>query len=218
VTSRYRYGDDPRRDVQPFVPGTARSLLDVGCGRGLFGAELLASRPELEVWGIDAAPAVGDDAGSRLSTFVLGLYPDDLPDRKFDCITFNDSLEHMIDPWEVLRSTAARLNHGGTLLVSLPNIRNYGIIRRLLVNGEWEYKDGGILDRTHLRFFTRRSAIRMFSDCGYTTEQAVALNVSTRGPASVVLRLLGSLTDEFRARQYLFVTTYTGPKSSPSPG
>ena len=91
----YRYGSDPRPDVQPFVPTGISSLLDVGCGKGLFGAAVKSRQPTIEVWGSDPASEVRDAALSNLDHFVLGGYPEDMPRRRFDCITFNDSLEHL---------------------------------------------------------------------------------------------------------------------------
>lgn len=207
--STYPYRDAARADVQKLIPAGVRSLLDVGCGTGLFGRELRSLRPEVEVWGIDPQPSVVAAATANLSAFVSGFFPNDLTaaqgDQRFDCVTFNDSLEHFAEPWDVLRQTRDLLSDTGVVVASIPNVRNYGVVRRLLINGEWEYRDTGILDRTHLRFFTRRSAIEMFESCGYRVSNTVALNVAGNGRAVRALAVLGRRSVEFRALQFGYV-------------
>jgi 2-polyprenyl-3-methyl-5-hydroxy-6-metoxy-1,4-benzoquinol methylase len=205
----YPYRDAARADVQRLVPAGVKSLLDVGCGTGLFGRDLLATRPEIEVWGIDPQPTVAATATGHLTRFVSGYFPDDLltsdAQQRFDCITFNDSLEHFADPWQVLRQTRELLSEGGVVVASIPNVRNYGVIRRLVCNGEWEYKDTGIMDRTHLRFFTRKSATEMFAACGFRVSETVALNVANNGRAVRALAIFGRRSVEFRALQFAYV-------------
>ncbi len=210
----YPYADAARREMQALIPRAARCLLDVGCGTGVFGAELRAARADVEVWGIDPADTVVATARANLDGFVHGLYPDAvlgdaaLATRQFDCITFNDSLEHFVDPWDVLRQSKRLLSPGGTIVASIPNVRNYAVLRKLAVNGQWEYRETGILDRTHLRFFTRQSAIAMFADCGFVVTETHGLNVANHGRAVRALALLGSRTDEFRAMQFAYVARH----------
>ena len=201
----YPYRDAARRDVQALVPLAARSLLDVGCGTGMFGRDLLAARPGIEVWGIDPEPSVNETATTNLSHFVNGFFPADLPNRRFDCLTFNDALEHFVDPWDILRRSHDLLTEGATVIASIPNVRNYGVVRKLVMNGEWEYRDTGILDRTHLRFFTRKSAEAMFRSCGYRLSSVTPLNVAKDGRTVRALALLGKRTVEFRALQFAYV-------------
>ncbi len=84
----------------------------------------------------------------------------------FDCLVYADVLEHIIDPWSLLVCHRPLLASGGTLIVSLPNVQFIGVIAGLL-RGRWDYRERGVLDRTHLRFFTRRSAQTMIEDAGY---------------------------------------------------
>jgi 2-polyprenyl-3-methyl-5-hydroxy-6-metoxy-1,4-benzoquinol methylase len=85
----------------------------------------------------------------------------------FDYVVCGDILEHLKDPYAILRRIMEWLNPGGKLLVCLPNIRNYRVLQDLLILGEWKYVPAGILDRTHLRFFTRRSCKRMLQEAGF---------------------------------------------------
>lgn len=202
---RYRYSANPRPEVQQQLPSSFRRLLDVGCAFGDFGVAAKRLQPEAEVWGIDSAAAVAEVATSRLDRFVPGLFPSDLPPSTFDCITFNDALEHFEDPWMALEQVRAHLEEDGRLIVTLPNVRHYSVVRQLVVNGRWDYADSGILDRTHLRFFTRTSAESMFRECGYEVERVVPVNLTAVGRASRVLSALGSRCVEFRAVQFVFV-------------
>ena len=203
--SSYIYEDGTRPEMIPFVPMWVQSLLDVGCGYGGFGSGLKAERPDIEVWGMDSAPEVTDRAKASLDAFLPGLFPDDAPDRRFDCLTFNDSIEHMVDPWQALDAAKGLLTERGVIVVSLPNVRQYSIIRMLVLKGEWEYRDTGIMDRTHLRFFTRTSAINMFQECRLEVVDCVPMAVADRGRKARMLSRLGDRAIEFRARQFAFV-------------
>lgn len=142
---------------------------------------------------------------NQLDRFILGRFPNDLPPSTFDCITFNDALEHFEDPWQTLQRVRTLLEDDGVLIVTLPNVRHYSVVRRLVVNGRWDYTDSGIMDRTHLRFFTRRSAVSLFCECGYEVDQVVPVNMTTEGRASRLLATFGSRAIEFRAVQFVFV-------------
>lgn len=203
--SCYAYEDSTRPEMLPLVPSWVESVLDVGCGYGGFGHSLKAARPAVEVWGMDSAPEVVNRATDALDTFLPGLFPDDVPHRRFDCLTFNDSIEHMADPWRALHAAKRLLTARGVMVVSLPNVRQYAIIKMLVRNGQWEYQESGIMDRTHLRFFTRKSAIKMFEECGLEVLATVPMAVATRGRKAQLLSRLGDRAVEFRARQFAFV-------------
>jgi 2-polyprenyl-3-methyl-5-hydroxy-6-metoxy-1,4-benzoquinol methylase len=112
---------------------------------------------------------IADKARSRLDKVIVGGIEEQpgLPDGYFDCIVFNDVLEHLVDPWTVLRSIKVKLKSGGCVVASIPNVRHFSNLRQLILEKEWRYMDCGVLDRTHLRFFTEKSIRRMFEDCGY---------------------------------------------------
>ncbi|MFN8050238.1 MAG: class I SAM-dependent methyltransferase [Acidimicrobiales bacterium] len=165
------YYDSPREDVLRFVPVGARRILDVGCGRGAFMEALRRRDPSVEVAGIEPEPAAAADGRARGLDVTQGLYPQAAAGLgRFDCIVFNDVLEHMPDPWAALEVTHDHLEASGTIVASLPNLRNMDTLRELLVRGDFRYKPSGVLDQTHLRFFTMTSAARMFEDSGYSVE------------------------------------------------
>lgn len=108
-----------------------------------------------------------------------------------DLLLCLDVLEHLVDPWETLRRLAALLRPNGVLVASIPNVRYYRVLLPLMLGGRWDYQDSGILDRTHLRFFTRATAIELVESAGFSIEQVSATNAHTR---NWKYRLLDALT------------------------
>src|SRR5262249_12512675 len=100
----------------------------------------------------------------------------ELNGKRFDCIVFNDVLEHMIDPYSALVYAKESLVPNGRVVASIPNVRYFDNVWSLLIDGSWEYCDAGILDRTHLRFFTKKSIESMFVDLGYDIEVLKGIN------------------------------------------
>jgi 2-polyprenyl-3-methyl-5-hydroxy-6-metoxy-1,4-benzoquinol methylase len=209
----YGYLDVPRRDMVRYVPVSARHMLDVGCGLGGFGLSVKERSP-LEVTGIEMDPDAASVASSRYDRVITGRFPEDLPDGvSYDCIVFNDILEHLVDPWGALRAASERLAPGGTVVASIPNMRYWPIFWPLLARGEWRYVSDGVLDRTHLRFFTLGSALEMFTDSGFEIASATPINPATDEQlqpwAARILRTISSfkrdLGRELRAQQFAIV-------------
>jgi 2-polyprenyl-3-methyl-5-hydroxy-6-metoxy-1,4-benzoquinol methylase len=138
-----------------------RTVLDVGCGQGELG-HLVRQRGH-HVTGIDWAPPK-----FALDEFIqanLGSGLPLTPDRKFDVILLADVLEHMTEPAALLDQAKAHLAPGGSVLVSLPNAVHWSM-RAQMALGKFEYANKGIMDRGHLRFFTKKTARRLFEDAG----------------------------------------------------
>lgn len=203
------YWSETRSHVADLVPASAQRVLDVGCNDGTFGASLLARCDTREVWGIEPHDLDAQTAAGRLTGVANGFYPEAL-DRvpgSFDCVSFNHVLEHMADPWQALRVTKERLTPGGVIVGEIPNVRHLPFLVDLALRGRFDYVDSGLLDRTHLRFFTRSSAHDLFGSTGYDVEEffpVVAMG-NARFPRSsrVVARLIGDLSYmafAFRAR------------------
>lgn len=155
--------------------------------------------------GIEIDPTTAADAAARLDEVIVGRYPDDLPvDARFDCIVFNDVLEHMADPWSALEATVVHLHPGGTVVASIPNVRNVEVVYPLVTRGTWRYHDQGLLDRTHLRFFTKSSMRDLFEDSGFVVIQQIPLRThgATRSRIARAVHLLGRRGEEFLAVQY----------------
>lgn len=178
------YHGHPRREMLPFVPAAAHRVLDVGCGAGAFGAGLKSTR-DLEVWGVEMDPEAAARAGTVLDRVLTGDArgaPAELAGEVFDCLVLNDILEHLVEPGDLLRDLRPLLAPGGRIVASLPNVRYFHNVRDLALHGRWDYADEGILDRTHLRFFTRTSMCTLFADAGYAVESQTGIN-ATRSSA-----------------------------------
>lgn len=173
------YARNPRLDVAPFIPRGARSALDVGCARGGFDTSLReALGTDARLVGVEANPTAADVAqrDSEYDEVLAGYFPQALdPEHRFDLICFNDVLEHLVDPWSVLRDTHRHLTAGGHVLASIPNIQ-YAPVLWDLVRGNFTYSEAGILDRTHLRFFTKRSMVDLFESTGFDVVSVNGIN------------------------------------------
>ncbi len=146
-------------------------ILDVGCSEGYLGGYL--KKLGHTVLGVEMNPQAAVKAGLVLDSVYNGSISDYFSqhkDEKFDAILFGDVLEHIADPNEVLEISHHHLNQEGFIIASLPNIA-HAAIRAMLLEGRWEYADLGILDRTHLRFFTKSSAHELFIEADYDIER-----------------------------------------------
>ena len=192
--------------MERYVPLAARSVLDVGCLAGGFGQLLKARRPSIEVWGIEADPGAAGIARSRLDHVIEGRYPDVVPMRRFDCVVFNDVLEHLADPWAAVERATLLLSPGGVVVASIPNVRYYAVSWSLLTRGKWEYGDGGVLDRTHLRFFTRQTIEELFQPSGYELRGVVPSNFPpVRSRWARLLSILGTRATDLLAMHFVVV-------------
>jgi len=161
------YYQQVRHEVLALVPADARRILDVGCAEGVLGAQLLA-RGASEVFGIEYDPAVGARARTRLTGVHCGdVETMDLPfaPGSLDCIIFADVLEHLRNPSAVLTRFAGLLSDSGTIVASIPNVRHYSIMN-MLAEGLWTYQSQGLMDSTHLRFFTKYEIGSLFDQAG----------------------------------------------------
>ena len=202
------YGDRPRSDMLHFLPAGARRILDVGCLAGGFGEVLKAARPGTVVWGIDPNPDAVAQARTRLDHAICGMFPDDLVGLgDFDCVVFNDVLEHMADPWTALDSARHILAPGGCVVASIPNVRHFTVVVPLVFHGRWAYRDFGILDRTHLRFFTRAQVQELFEGTGYTVDRFERIRVTPAATArwARMLHLAGRWGADFLNENFAVV-------------
>lgn len=165
------YFQCPRSEMLDFVPCNAKIILDVGCASGQFGQSLKVKQ-NAEVWGVELDENAASIASQNLDKVICGAFSPDLnlPKSYFDCIIFNDVLEHLIDPSDALTYCQQLLNYEGVVVASIPNVRYFDNIWNLLIEKNWEYTEWGILDKTHLRFFTHRSIISTFEVLGYRVE------------------------------------------------
>lgn len=161
-----------RPDIEALVPPSTRALLDVGCGTGRLGASLKALGIP-RVVGVELNPEAAEQARTALDEVVVAdVERNGLPfeEASFDCIVYGDVLEHLTDPWTTLSAQRRLLASDGVAIVSIPNV---GYWRNVLdlARGRWEYAESGMLDATHLRFFTWRSIEQLLDQAGYRVER-----------------------------------------------
>jgi 2-polyprenyl-3-methyl-5-hydroxy-6-metoxy-1,4-benzoquinol methylase len=198
------YYEQARPEVADLVPTHCRRILDVGCATGQLG-RLLQARGH-EVTGIELVPEAGREAQRWLDRVeTLDVERNGIPfgPASFDAVVFADVLEHLVDPWRVLREAVVVLADDGVVVASIPNLQNIDTLWRL-IRGRWEYRERGILDRGHLRFFTLATIRDLFAQAGLTLT-----HVGRRYRRSTWRKLACGLTlgkaRPFFTRQYLVV-------------
>jgi 2-polyprenyl-3-methyl-5-hydroxy-6-metoxy-1,4-benzoquinol methylase len=207
MTSNY-YGWE-RQEILNFLPTTFNSLLDIGCSKGGFGAAVKAKVPQAVVWGIEPVAAAAEIASHRLDKVYPSLLSADLdlPLASFDVITMNDSLEHMPDERAALSIVHSLLRPGGRLICSIPNVRYIENIKMLLQDAEWKYTDSGVMDHTHLRFFTRKSIERTILAAGFNVVTVRGINSHwwTGWKIGLLRAVFGDRIEDMRWLQFVVV-------------
>ncbi|WP_396175825.1 class I SAM-dependent methyltransferase [Flavobacterium sp.] len=174
------YYNNFRKEMLRYLPKDAKKVLDVGCGNGCF-AEVIKNQNSAEVWGIELMEQEANLAKQVLDKVFIGPcenFIDSLPDNYFDVIYFNDVLEHLVDPYTVLKKMKSKLAADGVVISSIPNVRYHNSFIKVLVNKDWKYEPFGVMDFTHMRFFTEKSINRMYEEAGYTVKVSEGINKS----------------------------------------
>jgi 2-polyprenyl-3-methyl-5-hydroxy-6-metoxy-1,4-benzoquinol methylase len=201
------YYKNPREDVMEFVPDQVRRHLDVGCGAGAFGAAIKQAKGA-EVWGIEAVEEMAKVAEPQLDKVFAGdvfeILPS-LPEGHFDLVSFNDVLEHLAWPDKALEMTKRVLAPDGQVLASIPNIRYWDAFLEIWKNKDFPYQDFGIFDRTHLRFYTEKSARRLFEEAGYQIVKMKGINPTPSRKLRMMNAVTGGKYDDMRFLQFLIL-------------
>jgi 2-polyprenyl-3-methyl-5-hydroxy-6-metoxy-1,4-benzoquinol methylase len=190
-----------RNNLFPYIPKNLERVLDVGCSEGYFGRKLKEVNGVKEVWGIEpfdsAIPKATENLDKVLHEKIEIAIPQ-LPDNYFDCIFFNDVLEHLVDPYSILEQIRSKCKPEGWVFASIPNILNFETLYLFLKNKDWQYKDFGIMDRTHLRFFTKKSIHRMFTEAGYEVDSITGINEFCGKKFKILNFFLFNMLDEMK--------------------
>jgi SAM-dependent methyltransferase len=171
------YYDGLRKDILPLLPRNVEKVLDVGCGKGATLAYLKEHNYCDIALGVELFPEAAEVAIGKVDKlYEVNIETADLPigNESVDVILCLDLLEHLINPEAVIEKLHKYLKPGGVLIASLPNVRHVSVILPLLFLDKWSYADRGILDKTHLRFFVRGTAILLLESSGLTVDQVVA--------------------------------------------
>lgn len=198
------YHDRVRTEILPLVPPGGGTLLDIGGGLGATALWLRKHGLASKVGVVDRiAPLAGPrrldfrETGDLEDPHVLArTFARTGPVKTILCL---DVLSHLRDPWSIVRRLHRGLAPGGVIIASIPNIRNYQVVLPLLFQNRWTLREAGILDRMHLRFFVRSSAIELMTCSGLALDRVLA--VPSGGPRIRTLRratlgLFNSFTDQ----------------------
>jgi 2-polyprenyl-3-methyl-5-hydroxy-6-metoxy-1,4-benzoquinol methylase len=212
----------PRPDVAALIPEKCRRFLDLGCATGALGELIKRSRHGISVVGVELDPDMATAARDKLDRVIAGdildvLTSNTLGEERFDCIIAADVLEHLSDPWSVVGALSGLLADRGVVIASIPNIRHYTTLCTLLFRKHWPYRDRGIHDRTHLRFFAQKNVEQLFVNAGFhidrlrrnyrVFERPYRINRYSRLLAIPPLR-------DLLTYQYLIVASLTHPRRS----
>lgn len=157
-----------RTEMLAFLPAQYDRVLEIGCDEGGFSGSLTG-----ETWGVEPSAEAAAIARPRLHKLLTGTFDDvrdELPREYFDVVICNDVIEHMADHHRFLRDIRAHMKPDGVLIGSVPNVRYYRNLYEVLLLKDWRYRDAGIMDRTHLRWFTERSLRRDLTEAGFRIE------------------------------------------------
>jgi 2-polyprenyl-3-methyl-5-hydroxy-6-metoxy-1,4-benzoquinol methylase len=170
---RKSYFNNPRIDLIGLIPPNINNrILELGAGGGDTLVEIKRLKLAQEVVGVELMSLTdSQQENSEIDRLIIGNIEEielDLPENYFDVIICGDVIEHLIDPWNVLRKLHKHLKDSGVIIVSIPNIREYHILYRILILADFKYGDRGILDRTHLRFFCKKNIISLLTSTMYT--------------------------------------------------
>ncbi len=165
------YFEHARSELVDLLASAPRRFLDVGCGTGLTGSEVKRRYPDAVVDGIEFnAPAAAEAAGRLDTVHHADAAAFDF-DRCYapgsiDALLLADVLEHLYDPWRFLERIRPFLSEGAQVIASIPNVRNLALLGEIAA-GNFSYEPAGLLDVTHIRFFTRSEILKMFDQTGY---------------------------------------------------
>lgn len=211
--------DDSRYRLAQLA-GDRDAILDAGCAVGYIGEHLRRMRPDRWLAGMELDPGAAEQARRHYDQMIVGSLEDESVwrklDRDVDAMIFGDVLEHTSDPIRVLRMAEARLRHDGIVVISMPNIAHFRI-RLGLLAGRFEYQEWGIMDRTHLRFFTLSTAKKMIEASGFEVvhteaihafpppEGGSAVQQLLRAGRARVRHALGAMRPTLFAKQFILV-------------
>ncbi|MBV8184202.1 MAG: methyltransferase domain-containing protein [Hyphomicrobiales bacterium] len=206
-----RYFATPRTEIVPYLPVEVSRLLELGCGTGATVALVKNERAVEWAGGVELDAAAAEAARAHCEKVFVGdaasrAFEREIAPASLDLILCLDVLEHLADPWEMVRRVSPLLAPSGRLILSVPNIRNWKFLWRLAVRGDFRYRDAGVLDRTHLRFFVRDTAIELATCGGLALVAAVNAQPFSFPDARFFLNLAsGGRLDTLLAKQWLVV-------------
>lgn len=194
-----------RPEVFDMIINNPNSIVEFGCGFGELGKKI-KSTWACNLIGVELNPV----AKNYLLNYYDSYYIDNIENfnieklnQSFDCFIYADILEHLRNPEEILMFHLNFLKKNGQVIISIPNIRNLKIIYDLFIKGEWKYLDSGILDRTHYKFFTRKSILDMLNNVGLKVEKISSNKDKFRFPKNIVSYIPSVIIPDLQVCQWI---------------
>jgi len=187
------YYKKDRNEIIEFIPKKYNKVLEIGCSEGNFRKNL---SPNCEYWGVEADLESGEIASKKINKLIKGDFfkiHNQLPDKYFDLVICNDVIEHFEHYNLFFNIIRKKMVDNAFIIGSIPNVRYVTNLYNLIFLKDWEYANEGILDKTHLRFFTKKTLINTFSKNGFNIIQLDGINkisVSIFSFKSILKKLL----------------------------
>jgi len=198
------YFSNTRKEIIELINRYNCNILELGCGTGNTLIELKKCGKAKYIVGIDVLDVGQSEKLDKF--FPVDIENEEIyfPDNFFDIIICADVLEHLKNPWFVLKKLKKYLKTDGFIIASLPNIREFKTLYNIVIRGDFKYENAGVLDKTHLRFFCKKNIISLFSLTGYEI-----ISISPYFSASLKRKLLNKffmgIFEEFLAEQYIVI-------------
>lgn len=207
------YFSDIRWDIISLIPTGKNKILEIGCGTGITGKILKEENKAVEVIGIEKIANIAKQAEKNIDKVITAdIEILELPfaNEYFDYIITADILEHLYNPSAVLDKLKKYIKKDGCIIASIPNIRYWKILRNLIVKGEWTYCSDGILDETHLRFFTKKSITKLFQSAGLSIDTIKPrFKLQPKKRDNLLNSITLGLLEEFWTMQYIIIAKNT---------
>ena len=198
MTAPADYHDRLNTELLARLPAGARYVLEIGCGSGALARTYRAGHPAANYTGVECDAAAARRAQAACTRVVLGDIEaaacwqalDQLrPGPGWDLVVLGDVLEHLRDPLATLAGLAARASVEARCVACIPNVGHVSLVYQLL-QARWDYADDGLLDRTHLRFFTQPTMVALFAQAGWEVQACTARVFEPEATERALLPLL----------------------------
>ena len=207
------YYDNERPEIFPHLPENCDRLLDIGCGQGRVAQGVASIKKVSWTGGVELMPDAAAEAEKHMDRVWTGAIDDadleaEIEPGSLNAILCLDVLEHLVDPWSVVKRLSPLIAPGGRLIVSVPNIRHWRFIRNLFLKGDFHYVDAGLLDRTHLRFFVRETAEELTTCGGLSLEGSYDTRSYTERAFDMrrlMIKATGGWAADVTAKQWIIV-------------
>ena len=209
ISKNLEYSSNIRKEILDVIPKFSKRILDLGCGNGSTCKWLKENNYCETTYGIEKFNINQIEIKQNIDFFCeANLETDDFfPNVKFDLILVLDVIEHLSNPWEFIKKIKNKLDKNGKIIFIIPNVLHYSVLKMLILNKDWKYQDSGIMDKTHLRFFTRKSIINLFTENDLRIEDLKFFPINQMSKSRNLNKITLGIFKEFLTTQYIIRTS-----------